>query len=351
MGIVKPLSISGKRLSDEAIVSAFDQVLGEAGRFAGATSPNPPVGCALLDSAGNILAMAAHERAGRAHAEAAAIALARQRGLTSRIHTVVVTLEPCNHHGRTPPCTEAILTTPAEFLVIGCADPNPHVAGGGAVRLGDAGLDVTYLEAMTGDPAGAAALACRRLIAPFAKKAATGLPWITLKQALDERGSMIPPSGEKTFTSAVSLKLAHRLRRRADAIVTGSGTVLADNPSFTVRHVSDFTEKKRSLAILDRRGRVAGSYLYEARARGFEPFVAQSFSDALRQIGAAGAQEVLVEAGPLLTDHVLQSGLWDAHVVITKSAAANDGDAVAVHYRDAAFDLLKNTAWPLGDEE
>ncbi len=124
--------------------AALRLAIAAASRFRGATAPNPPVGCCLLDGAGRAVALGAHRRAGTAHAEAAAIAAAREAGTLDRIRTVVVTLEPCNHHGRTPPCTEAILATPAERVVIGAPDPNPQVAGGGARRLAGAGLAVTF---------------------------------------------------------------------------------------------------------------------------------------------------------------------------------------------------------------
>ena len=105
------------------ILPAMTLALLEAPKFEGATAPNPPVGCVLLDRDGNVLSIAAHQKAGALHAEALAI---KQCDDPARIHTVVVTLEPCNHTGRTGPCTEAILATPARQVWIGMADPNPH---------------------------------------------------------------------------------------------------------------------------------------------------------------------------------------------------------------------------------
>ena len=117
-----------------------------------ATAPNPPVGCLLLDSNGDVIATGVHRKAGTAHAEAMAIAVARAAGRIGDIDTVVVTLEPCNHHGRTPPCVEAILGTPARHIFIGVADPNPAVTGGGAARLKAAGRTVTFLSEIPGRP-------------------------------------------------------------------------------------------------------------------------------------------------------------------------------------------------------
>ena len=317
--------------------AALRLAIAAASRFRGATAPNPPVGCCLLDRDGHVLALEAHRKAGTPHAEAAAIAAARAAGTVDRIHTVVVTLEPCNHHGRTPPCTEAILSTPARRLVVGVSDPNLAVAGGGTARLAGAGLDVTMAAQ---DPA-LVALAddCARLIAPFAKRATTGRPFVTVKQALDPAGGMVPPPGAKTFTSEAALRFAHALRRRADAVLTGSGTVLADDPGFDVRRVADHPGRRRQLAILDRRGRVPAAYLDAARTRGFEPFLADGIEDALDRLGDAGALEVLVEAGPALLASLDAAGLWDEWVTIRK----RDGgaaDEVEIRGRDGRAEAL-----------
>ena len=287
---------------------AFRRALQAARQHEGATAPNPAVGCVLLDRDGVILAEAGHAGAGQPHAEAAAIAQARQAGLAERIHTVVVTLEPCAHHGRTGPCTSAILSTPARLVCYGMADPNP-VATGGAEVLARAGLTVRRID----DPDLRAEAA--RLLAPFASRITRGRPFVTVKQAL-RQGSMIPPPGQKTFTSPPSLTLAHRLRRRADAILTGSGTILADRPEFTVRHLPDIPGKSRPLCILDRRGRVDAAYLAQARARGFLPRVETDLGAALTALAQEGCNEVLVEAGPALTAAVEQAGLWDEWVRI-----------------------------------
>lgn len=294
------------------ILPAMALALMEAQKFEGATTPNPPVGCVLLDKDGNILSVAAHQKAGKLHAEALAIMQCAELDL---IHTVVVTLEPCNHTGRTGPCTEAILATPAKNVWIGMADPNPHVAGGGADRLRKAGLNVQVLN-----KADAPKLKSdlQRLIAPFTKRALHGLPWVTVKQAINTQGGMIPPVGQKTFTSQSSLILAHKLRRRADAIITGSGTVLADDPHFTVRLVEDFANKQRHLVLFDRRRRVLQTYIDAAIERGFKISFADNFLQVLKHLAEQGALEVLVEAGPSLTQTFLDSNLWDEHVLITK---------------------------------
>lgn len=320
MGALNDLTSSS--LPDGVIADAFARAIAVATDYAGATSPNPPVGCVLLDAAGNSLAVEAHRKAGDLHAEARAIAACRAAGTIDRIHTVVVTLEPCNHHGRTPPCAEAILSTPTREVWIAETDPNPRVEGGGAVRLAAAGLSVRFLSELDHPDRARLASEAERLIAPFAKWVTTGLPFITIKQALDETGSMIPPAGQRTFTSETSLTLAHRMRRRADAILTGNGTILADNPEFTVRRIPDHPGKSRILAILDRTGRVPADYLTAAAQRGLRPMLFADIGDALTRLGSEGVHEVLVEAGPTLTAAILSTDIWDEHVAIKK---AGDG--------------------------
>jgi len=319
-------------LPPQVILAAFRQALQCAAQFCGATSPNPPVGCVILDRHGNLLAKAAHQKAGDLHAEALAIDHCRKSGVAERIHTVIVTLEPCNHTGRTPPCTEAILGTLAQAVWIGTRDPNTEVCGKGADRLAANGLHVGFISQLDDPDAALLAQAANRLIAPFAKQARTGLPWVTIKQAVNRAGSMIPEVGKKTFTSQRSLTFAHQLRKRADAIVTGSGTILADRPEFTVRHVVDFEGRCRHLVILDRRGRTPDSYLTDADKAGFQARIDTSLGDALKRLGQAGVLEVLIEAGPTLLDRVLASKHWDEHITIRQAADLKAKDHISLHY-------------------
>lgn len=327
------------RLSAHQIVGGFEDSLNAARLFEGATAPNPAVGCALFDMAGNRLALAAHQRAGGLHAEAAALLICQEQGTLQDIHTALVTLEPCNHTGRTPACCDALLGTPVQEIWIGSLDPNRHVQGGGAARLKNAGRDVFFLDGLQGVDTDDLCRRLDRLIAPFVKHAATGLPWVTVKQALTADGSMVPPPGQKTFTSDASLDLAHILRRRADAIVTGSGTVLADNPFFTVRRVRDFGHKNRTLAIMDRRGRVPASYIAAARGRGFDVLLETSLETLLQRLGNAGALEVLIEAGPALTQSVIGTEFWDEHVVIQQTNQSPT-DTTTLYQRDGSSSLV-----------
>ncbi|MEI6096686.1 MAG: bifunctional diaminohydroxyphosphoribosylaminopyrimidine deaminase/5-amino-6-(5-phosphoribosylamino)uracil reductase RibD [Alphaproteobacteria bacterium] len=320
----------GKRAA--SLAAAFRNAIDLAAAHEGATAPNPCVGCVLLDAGGETLAAAAHLGAGQAHAEARAIAMAQAAGVAGRIATVVVTLEPCDHHGHTGPCSDAILATPAREVWYGLLDPNSNAAGG-AERLRRAGLTVRSLAELRHAERDRLLTDATRLLAPFATRVRLGRPFVTVKQAVNISGSMIPNAGQKTFTGPDALRLAHRLRRRADAILTGSGTILADRPEFTVRHLPDIPGKSRILCILDRRGRVDAAYLSEAQRRGFRTRIESDLVTALHALGDAGCNEVLVEAGPTLLSTVRQDGLWDEWVLI-EAGAAGQSDRITCTNRN-----------------
>jgi diaminohydroxyphosphoribosylaminopyrimidine deaminase/5-amino-6-(5-phosphoribosylamino)uracil reductase len=318
------------------LAAAAARALELAWAKAGATAPNPPVGCVLLDGAGHILAQAAHERAGSPHAEAAAIALCRAAGTWDRARIAVVTLEPCSHLGRTPPCVEALLATGIELILIGAPDPHPRAPGLGIQTLRKAGRRVLLFSDLDHPQAPELSRSATRLIEPFARAVGYGRPFVTLKTALTTTGSMIPPLGQKTFTSEISLAHAHALRRRADAILTGSGCILADDPAFTVRRVPDHPGKRRILAIMDRRRRVPDAYFAKARARGLDPRRYEAITAALDDLGAEGALEVLVEAGPTLRRAIVESGLWEEEVIFRQSRSPGGTDETRIVRRDGA---------------
>ena len=189
----------------------------------GRPSPNPHVG-ALLVKDGEIIAVGHHDQAGQAHAEGAAIESAGER---ARGATLYVTLEPCNHHGRTAPCVDAILAAGVTRVVVGARDPNPHVEGGGIERLLAAGVEVD--QSVMADEAA-------RLIKPWAKFITTGLPFVALKLALSVDGRIATRTGaSRWITGKTARAKVHALRARHDAVAVGIGTVLADDPTLTVR--------------------------------------------------------------------------------------------------------------------
>lgn len=209
------------------------QAIEEAKR--GRPSPNPRVGAAIVRD-GERVALGYHHQAGKAHAEVDAIRNAGDRAAGA---TLYVTLEPCNHHGRTGPCTEAILEAGIARVVIGCRDPAPHVPGA-IDRLIGGGVDVEV---------GLLEEQCTALVADFAKHVRTGLPFVTLKAAVTLDGKIATRTGDsKWITGEAARTEAHRLRDESDAILVGVGTVLIDDPELTVRH---FVGRNPLRVILD----------------------------------------------------------------------------------------------------
>ena len=188
----------------------------------GRAEPNPLVGSVVVDASGTLLGEGYHQRCGEAHAER--IALARA-GDAARGGTLYCTLEPCTHHNRTPPCTDAIMETGIKRVVFGTSDPYPPAAGGGRL-LEEAGIEVLQLETD----------ATRRLSAPFVHRVRTGMPWVVAKWAQTIDGRIATAKGDSQWISSRrSRRLVHRERGRVDAVMTGIGTVLADNPGLTPR--------------------------------------------------------------------------------------------------------------------
>jgi len=204
----------------------------------GFTSPNPAVGAVIVKD-GRIVGKGYHKMAGSAHAEVNAI---KDAGPLCRGAEIFVTLEPCNHTGRTPPCTRAILDAGLKRVVVGASDPNPTVKGGGSDFLKSKGLDVAC---------GLLEQECRLLLAPFAKSVKTGLPWVRAKTACSLDGRIATRTGHsKWITNEKARQYGQRLRQISDAIIVGKGTVEADNPSLTWRPRSTLERKKRLLRII-----------------------------------------------------------------------------------------------------
>ncbi len=196
----------------------------------GDPAPNPHVGCLIVSvSAGSykILAEGHHEEAGRDHAEVAAL---RQAGDKARGATAYVTLEPCNHNGKTPPCVDALIQAGIARVVIGCRDPNPNVEGGGVEKLTSNGIEVVF---------GVHEQKAQELIEPWAKFITEGHSFLTLKLALSLDGRIATKTGEsKWITSPESRAYGHKLRARHDAVIVGINTVVSDDPRLTVRATS-----------------------------------------------------------------------------------------------------------------
>ena len=210
-------------MGDELDRSWMGRALAEADRGRGLVEPNPMVGAVVVRE-GRVVGVGHHERFGGPHAEV--FALARAGGQAEGA-TLYVTLEPCCHQGKTPPCTDAVLRAGIARVVAAMRDPFPKVDGGGASRLRSAGVEVEV---------GLMADEARRLNGPYLKRLAVGLPYVTAKWAMTLDGKTAAASGDSRWISGPrSRALVHEVRGRMDAIVAGIGTVLADDPQLTAR--------------------------------------------------------------------------------------------------------------------
>jgi len=194
----------------------------------GRTSPNPMVGCVILSAGGELVGEGFHARAGRPHAEVGAL---RQAGERARGGTAVVSLEPCCHHGRTPPCSQALIAAGVARVVVAMSDPDPRVAGRGLAELRAAGLEVI---------SGIAEEEARSLNRAFIHRLQTGRPLGILKWAMSADGRTALPNGSSQWISGPDARhWVHELRSQCDAVIVGGGTVRADDPLLTSRGQRD----------------------------------------------------------------------------------------------------------------
>jgi len=306
--------------------------LAEGGR--GRVSPNPLVGAVLVRD-GAILGEGFHAELGELHAERAALADCAARGNDPRGTTLYVTLEPCAHEGRQPPCVEAILEAGIERVVIASDDPSEKAAGRGPDILRDGGVAVEFV-------AGEQASAARLLNQPFRKHSRTGLPLVTLKLAMSLDGLTSTPPGDSAWISDErSRELVHRWRAESDAIAAGIGTVLADDPLLTARPSADGPqtgEMDRSASrrqplrvVFDRRARLPldsrllsslgespvivvtapGAETGALREAGAEVVVAGDIPAALAELGRRGITSLFLEGGRTLAAAFADAGEID----------------------------------------
>ena len=300
-----------------------------ARRGIGSTHPNPRVGAVVLRD-GSVEGTGFHARAGDAHAEVRALEGAGDR---ARGSTLVATLEPCAHFGKTPPCVDAILASGVRRVVIGMRDPNPLVDGRGIAALERAGLDVVV---------GALESECLELNPAYLKQLRTGLPWVVLKAMLSLDGRMASESGEsRGLGGDEELRVAHRLRAESDAVLAGVGTILADDPLLTVRRAPGRTPLRVLLdstlrtpldaaiwstaAIASRGGDVWG---FDPDPSGRVPLPAL-----LRRLAAGGRYSVLVEGGAEVHTSFLREGLVD-RVAIGIAPVILGGSGASTFTRD-----------------
>ncbi|MBI9001423.1 bifunctional diaminohydroxyphosphoribosylaminopyrimidine deaminase/5-amino-6-(5-phosphoribosylamino)uracil reductase RibD [Corynebacterium sp. CCM 9185] len=278
------------------------RIAGDAAeRARGTTRPNPPVGCVILDTAGVPRAVAATEPAGGPHAEAQALAAA---GDWASGGHAVVTLEPCHHQGRTPPCTGALVQAGVTALTFAVADPNP-IAAGGADWLASRGLDVTR-----GLLAEATANAALR---PWLHVQATGRPHITLKTAATVDGRAAATDGTSQWiTGPAARRRVHVDRSRRDAIIVGTGTVHTDDPRLTARGADGTPLGNQPLRVVVGRSDVPQDAAIRAGGKRFLHLPTRDLTEVVAALTERGIMDVLIEGGPRLAGAFLRADLVDA---------------------------------------
>lgn len=268
----------------------------------GSTAPNPWVGCVIFPATHGCGFATFFEGAtappGGPHAEVTALA---QAGDAARGATLYVTLEPCVHHGRTPPCTDAIIAAGVSRVVIGIQDPDRRVAGRGVAALRAAGIEVTE---------GVAAEEVAEQLAPYVKHRSTGHPWVILKMAASLDGRTAAPDGSSRWiTGAAARQDVHRLRGTSDAVLVGAGTVRADDPELTVRLEGDGTaDEAQPLRVVLGRA-PEGARVHPALELGGD------LKEVLNDLGRRGVLQLLVEGGATVAHDFHVAGLVDRYVL------------------------------------
>ena len=256
-----------------------------AKRGEGRTAPNPPVG-AVIVNAGKIVGEGYHPRAGEPHAEIFAL---RQAGEKARRADIYVTLEPCSHHGKTPPCADALIAAGVKAVYVGAVDPNPQVSGRGIKRLQEAGIDVHT---------GILDVECCRLIKPFKKHISTGQPFTIYKAAMTLDGNTATTTGDSKWVSGEESRLqVHRLRDRVDAIMVGVGTVMNDDPLLNTR-LPDRSGHDPLRIVIDSQLRISPECRMLKQKSAAKTLIATISSDQKRilSLQAAGAEVIILPA-------------------------------------------------------
>jgi len=289
--------------------------------------PNPRVGSVVLDAGGNVVGRGFHRGPGTPHAEVVALGEAGEQAAGG---TVVATLEPCDHHGRTPPCTEAIIRSKAARVVIGAVDPDRRVSGSGIEVLEGAGLEVIT---------GVESEAAEALDPGYFHHRRTGLPLVTLKVASTLDGQVAAADGTSKWITSEEARLdGHILRSRSDAVLVGAGTVIADDPGLDVRIDGYDGHQPRPVVVAGNRPLPAGAKVIRRGAIVFRPAVADLPGEAislpgpggvdlgamLRHLGDSGVVDLMVEGGPTLAAALLGAGLVD-RIVLYLAAGLGGG--------------------------
>ncbi len=269
----------------------MDRAIINAQGVRGTTAPNPWVGAVVLSSDGEVYD-GATEPPGGPHAERVAIDLA---GSKAQGATLVTTLEPCCHEGRTPPCVSHIIESGVSRVVIGMTDPDPHVSGGGVSALRDAGIEVVE---------GVRKKQIEDQLEPYVHHRATGRPWVVLKMALTMDGRTAAPDGSSEWiTSDEARSDVHALRARCDAVLVGAGTIRSDDPSLTTRSVSGSDPQRIVLGKAPVDARVHPCWELEG-----------DMDELMLELGSRGVVDLLVEGGAHVAATLHGEGLVNEYV-------------------------------------
>lgn len=309
----------GEQLQDSIISAALARAMDAGAEVRGTTSPNPPVGAVIVSAAGEVVGVGATQPVGGAHAEVMAL---REAGDRARGATAVVTLEPCAHTGRTGPCAQALIDAGVAHVYYLHADPTPHAAGGARV-LAEAGVGVGKLERPPhADDA----------LAPWLFAVRSHRPHVTLKFAQTLDGFTAAADGTSQWITGESARdWVHSDRAHRDAIVVGTGTALADNPSLTARFSDgSLREHQPRRVIIGKRDlESVGDAASHLRELGYEQY--GSIEEALYELYASGARDVLVEGGAGLASSFLKADLVDAISAYIAPLLLGDGRGVLAH--------------------
>ncbi len=349
------------------------QAIELARQVLGATSPNPAVGAVIVKE-GKEIGRGATQPPGQNHAEIGAL---RQAGDASRGATLYTTLEPCCTHGRTPPCTDAIISSGVSEVRFAAIDPNPQVSGKGRAALESAGISVV---------AGEHAEAASELYEAFAKHINTGLPFVTAKYAMSTDGKIATRTGDSRWvTGRKARDMVQQMRRECDAVMVGVNTVLADDPQLTVRDANGESIERQPLrVVLDSRcrtpaqakllnepGRTIIAVGPEARSADIGRLITAgavvlqlpsaddgraSVSDLLKELGGQGVVSVLVEGGGTVLGSLFDSSLVDkvyafiAPVIIGGSGASSPVEGNGAPTMSSAWSLERTRVEQVGPD-
>lgn len=279
-------------------LEAMGAAMAAASTVRRSTSPNPWVGAVVVSSAGDLVATGATEPPGGRHAEVVAL---DDAGDAADGATLVCTLEPCSHQGRTGPCTRRIVESRVRRVVVGVLDPDPHVAGRGVDELRETGIEVVV---------GVRGSDVERQLAAYLHHRRTGRPYVVCKLATTLDGATAAVDGTSKWITGDEARCdAHRLRAESDAILVGAGTVRADDPALTVRHVEGSDPLRVVLGAAPDRARVHPCLEWSGPV-----------DELLEHLGARGVVQLMVEGGSRVTASFHESGIVDRYVVYVAPA-------------------------------